>query len=53
MTAKDPQLVKLEQRLQELERIVRNMDAKISFLERENTRRKDNINTVAQHLNRK
>jgi len=53
MTPKDPQIEKLEKRINELERVVKILAGKISYLERENTRRKDNINNIAQHITRK
>ena len=56
MTPKDPNLTKidkLEKHIKELERVVKILAGKISYLERENTRRKDNINNIAQHINRK
>ena len=53
MTPKNPQVEKLEQTIKELERVVKILAGKISYLERENTRRKDNINNIAQHITRK
>ena len=53
MTPKDPDRIKLEQQLARLEQVVKVLAGKISFLERENNRRKDNINNIAQHINRK
>jgi outer membrane murein-binding lipoprotein Lpp len=53
MTNKDPERIKLEQQIARLEQAVKILAGKVSFLERENNRRKDNINNIAQHINRK
>jgi hypothetical protein len=53
MTPKDPERIKLEQQLARLEQVVKILAGKVSYLERENSRRKDNINNIAQHINRK
>ena len=43
-------LLKLEQILKVQEREIRELKSKIQFLERENSRRKQDIQTVANHL---
>ena len=53
MINKDPNYVKLEKQLAQLEQVVRMLGAKVAYLERENTRRKSEMNQIANHLNRK
>jgi hypothetical protein len=45
---KDQKIVVLEQQLQKLVRQVAELNQRISFLERENNRRKQDVNILAQ-----
>jgi regulator of replication initiation timing len=50
MTNKDPQQAKLEKQVTQLEQAVKILAQKISFLERENNRRKMEVNQISSHL---
>jgi len=50
MISKDPQQVKLEKQITQLEQIVKVLAAKVAFLERENNRRKMESNQIANAL---
>jgi hypothetical protein len=50
MTSKDPQQIKLEKQITQLEQVVKVLAQKISFLERENNRRKMEVNQISSHL---
>jgi acetolactate synthase small subunit len=50
MTNKDTEVVKLEKQLTQLEQVVKVLAQKISFLERENNRRKMEVNQISSHL---
>ena len=50
MTSKDPIQAKLEKQITQLEQVVKVLAQKISFLERENNRRKMEVNQISSHL---
>lgn len=50
MTSKDPQQIKLEKQVTQLEQVIKVLAQKISFLERENNRRKMEVNQISSHL---
>jgi hypothetical protein len=51
MENKDTQkIAKLESQLTKLEQVVKVLAAKVSFLERENNRRKQEVNQISSHL---
>jgi outer membrane murein-binding lipoprotein Lpp len=47
---KDPQQAKLEKQLATLEMVVKQLSARVQFLERENNRRKQEVNQIANSL---
>ncbi len=50
MENKNSELKRLEQQLSKMEQVVKVLAAKVSFLERENNRRKSEVNQVSNHL---
>lgn len=50
MNAVNPEVVKLQKQIQHLEQIVKVLGNKIMFLERENNRRKMEVNQIASTL---
>ena len=50
MINKDPNIVKLEKQLAQLEQVVKMLSVKVAYLERENSRRKSEMNQVTTHL---
>jgi len=50
MINKDPNIAKLEKQLAQLEQVVKMLSAKVSYLERENTRRKSEMNQITTYL---
>jgi outer membrane murein-binding lipoprotein Lpp len=47
---KDPHLAKLEKQLATLEMVVKQLSARVQFLERENNRRKQEVTQIANLL---
>jgi outer membrane murein-binding lipoprotein Lpp len=47
---KDPQQAKLEKQLAVLELAVKQLSSRVQFLERENNRRKQDVNQIANSL---
>lgn len=46
----DPKQAKLEQQIKQLEQVIKVLSSKVSLLERENNRRKMEINQVSAYL---
>jgi regulator of replication initiation timing len=46
----DPKITKLEQQIKQLEQVVKALSGKVALLERENNRRKMEINQISSHL---
>ena len=53
MTNKDPQQAKLEKQIATLELVVKQLSSRVQFLERENNRRKQDVNQIGNHLRKK
>jgi outer membrane murein-binding lipoprotein Lpp len=50
MTSKDPLQAKLEKQVATLELAVKQLSSRVQFLERENNRRKQEVNQISSHL---
>ena len=50
MTNKDPTIAKLEKQITQLEQVVKILAQKVSFLERENNRRKMEVNQISSYV---
>jgi hypothetical protein len=53
MTTPDPKQLILEQKLQRLEKQVAELNQRVHFLERENNRRRNEVNQIASAINKK
>ena len=46
----EPKQAKLEQQVKQLEQVVKVLSSKVALLERENNRRKQEVNQISSHL---
>lgn len=46
----NPEQAKLEQQIKVLEQVVKNLSVRVQFLERENNRRKSEVNQISSAL---
>ena len=53
MTNKDPAVTQLEEKLNLALRQLAELAQRVNYLERENSRRKSEVNQIASHLNKK